>query len=200
MVRRHLQIHDWKPQKNECVHKINDWKDHIEESSWLHGKRVGGHVCALAFPSSKQKQRIHTKNNDDFWPWLADQIKQHGVQVLMGDFNMSLFKVVPELRSRGVPAAVAAWYPWRTKDTQQPMADSCGIFMCVPGCTTECKYSQTIFDDPFWWQLDEHEENGGPGQSLHTYLPKGQDIVEKVTETFTECPPAVAGKGAIEQR
>ena len=108
---------------------------------------------------------------------------------------MSLFKVVPELRSRGVPAAVAAWYPWRTKDTQQPMADICGIFMCVPGCTAQCMYSQTIFEDPFWWELDEHEENGGPGQSLHTYLPKGQDIVEKVTETFTECPPAVAGKG-----
>ena len=52
--------------KNECVHKINDWKDHIEESSWLHGKRVGGHVCALAFPSSKQKQRIQKKTTMTF--------------------------------------------------------------------------------------------------------------------------------------
>ena len=148
----------------------------------------------LHFQVANKNPGFRRKKN--LWPWLADMIKQYGVHVLMGDFNMSLFKVVPELRSRGVPAAVAAWYPWRTKgNTPQTMADSCGIFMCVPGCTTQCTYSQTIFDDLVWWQLDEHEENGGPGQSLQTYLPKGQDIVEKVTETFTGCPPAVAGKG-----
>ena len=142
------------------------------------------------------KNKGFRKNNDDLWPWLADKIKQHGVQVLMGDFNMSLFKVVPELRSRGVPAAVAAWYPWRTKgNTPKTMADSCGIFMCVPCWTTECTYDHRILDDAVWWELDEHEENGGPGQSLQTYLPKGQDIRDKLIDTFPECPPAVAGKG-----
>ena len=158
------------------------------------GKTLVVMCVHLHFMVANKSKRFR-KSNDDFGPWLAEQIKQHEVHVLMGDFNMSLFKVVPELRSRGVPAAVAAWHPWRTKDTQQPMADSCGSFMCVPGCTTLCMYNETIFDEPFWWQLDEHEENGGPGQSLSTYLPKGQDLPEKLRETFTECPPAVAGKG-----
>ena len=36
-----------------------------------------------------------------FWEWLSEKIKTYGVQVLMGDFNMSLFRVIPELRSRG---------------------------------------------------------------------------------------------------
>ena len=36
-------------------------------------------------------------NNDVCWPWLADTLKQRNIHVLMGDFNMSLFKAVPEL-------------------------------------------------------------------------------------------------------
>ena len=45
----------------------------------------------------------------------------------MGDFNVSLFLVVPSLRSRGVVIDLAAWYPWKAPDGT-PNADSCGIF------------------------------------------------------------------------
>ena len=31
----------------------------------------------------------------------------------MGDFNMSFFRVIPELRSRGATIDLAAWYPWK---------------------------------------------------------------------------------------
>ena len=52
---------------------------------------------------------------------------EHEVDVLMGDFNMSLFKVIPELRSRGATIDLAAWYPWKNK-LGIPSSDSCGIF------------------------------------------------------------------------
>ncbi len=62
-----------------------------------------------------------------FWPWLADKILRYNVSVLMGDFNMSLFMVVPELRSRGATVDLAAWHPWKAPDGT-PMSDSCGCF------------------------------------------------------------------------
>ena len=49
-----------------------------------------------------------------FWDWLWEKIVLFKVQVLMGDFNMSLFKVIPELRHRGVDIDLGAWYPWKS--------------------------------------------------------------------------------------
>ena len=46
-----------------------------------------------------------------FWDWLWEKIDRFKVQVLMGDFNMSLFRVIPELRSRGVVIDLGARYP-----------------------------------------------------------------------------------------
>ena len=37
----------------------------------------------------------------------------YSVSVLMWDSNMSLFRVTPELRSRGATVDLGAWYPWR---------------------------------------------------------------------------------------
>ena len=48
---------------------------------------------------------------DPWWEWVHDQLLEFKVDVLMGDFNMSLFELVPKLRSRGVEVAVAGWYP-----------------------------------------------------------------------------------------
>ena len=62
-----------------------------------------------------------------FWEWLWHKCSQLRVQVLMGDFNMCLFKVVPEFRSRGAEIDLAAWYPWKSLEGE-PMSDSCGIF------------------------------------------------------------------------
>ena len=62
-----------------------------------------------------------------FWDWLQAKLQEFGVSVLMGDFNMSLFELVPQLRSRGVQVDVAGWYPWKTP-AGLPFADSCGVF------------------------------------------------------------------------
>ena len=32
----------------------------------------------------------------NYWNWLSEKIKQFKVQVVMGDFNMSLFRVIPD--------------------------------------------------------------------------------------------------------
>ena len=122
-----------------------------------------------------------------FWPWHVENLRQRNIQVLMGDFNMSLFKVVPELRRLGVPVQLAAWYPWRAEGSDEPMADSCGIFMRVP-CAVAPNLGMNIFHDA-WWTLDEHERNGGPGQTLSTYLPKADDIQQKLADSLE---PAVA--------
>ena len=52
-----------------------------------------------------------------------------------------------------------------------------------------------LYDD-----LDENDENGGPGQSMDKYLPKSQEIQDKLKDTLDPGPmravpdePAVAG-------
>ena len=49
-----------------------------------------------------------------FWDWFSEKTQRFNVEVLMGDFNMSLFKVIPELRNRGATIDLGAWYPWKS--------------------------------------------------------------------------------------
>ena len=48
------------------------------------------------------------------WGLLSEKIRIYEATVLMGDFNMSLFRVIPELRSRGSVIDLGAWYPWKS--------------------------------------------------------------------------------------
>ena len=81
-----------------------------------------------------------------YWDWLSDKIHEFEVQVLMGDFNMSLFRVIPELRSRGAVIDLGAWYPWKSLKGE-PMSDSCGIFFVdLPGVYTLNKNLADIHD------------------------------------------------------
>ena len=69
---------------------------------------------------------------ESFWDELFDNIRTFKVQVLMGDFNMSLFRVIQEPRSRGAQIDLGAWYPWKSLDGV-PMSDSQGIlFVDLP--------------------------------------------------------------------
>ena len=134
----------------------------------------------------------------------------------MGDFNMSLFKVVPELRSLGVHAALISCFPWLSKERHELMADSCGIFVLVPAAITPAVPTEVCKTN--WWQLPYLPTNGGPGQKLQTYLPKADDDITKIKGSLepvavaskredepggdapavagqTTAPPAVAGKG-----
>ena len=84
-----------------------------------------------------------------FWDRMLQSIHRFNVQVLMGDFNMSLFKVIPELRSRGLQIDLGAWYPWKSLEGV-PMSDSQGIFFVnLPGVYTLHKNIDDIHDmDP----------------------------------------------------
>ena len=82
---------------------------------------------------------VGTNKLKAFWDWLWERIERFKVQVLMGDFNMSLFRVIPELRSRGVVIDLGAWYPWKSLEGE-PMSDSQGIFFVnLPGVYTLSK-------------------------------------------------------------
>ena len=145
------------------------------------GKEIRVAVCHLHIMVAN-KDAGFRRQNDQYWPFLAAQINKFNVQVLMGDFNVSLFKVVPELRSRGIPAQMASWFPWMGKTDEWPMADTCGISMCVPAAVTPT-YTTNVFHDHMW-KLDYLEENAGPGQNMKSFLPKAQDITEKLQDTF----------------
>ena len=148
----------------------------------------------------------------DFWPWLAAKLKKFQVRVLMGDFNMSLFDLVPNRRSCGVVIDVAAWYPWKSEDGE-PMADSCGIFFIdTPGEYKLHHGLDDIHDDTEDGVLyiesavagslesrrfDYIPANGGPGQALSCYLPKMKALDDKLKDFLTpSAESAIAVKEA----
>jgi hypothetical protein len=121
---------------------------------------------------------------------------------MMGDFNMSFFKVIDQLRSRGLEIDLAAWYPWKAA-SGTTMADSCGIFFIGYKATFKLCYGlECLHGNDFTGlgcnQVDPrtektfsvHEKNGGPGQTLATYMPKDWTYEEKLktTLTGTHCP------------
>ena len=56
------------------------------------------------------------------------------------------FRVIPELRRRGVQIDLGAWYPWKSLEGE-PMTDSCGIFFVnLPGVYTLSKNLDHLHD------------------------------------------------------
>ena len=93
-----------------------------------------------------------------FWPYLKRVLLQEGTQILMGDFNMALWRVVPELRLLGVTVTLVAWFPWKSSSDKagfhhEPMSDSCGIFVIgqdvVAGVLTSMKHLHADDDTGF---------------------------------------------------
>ena len=115
-----------------------------------------------------------------FWDGMFDNIRTFKVQVLMGDFNMSLFRVIPELRRRGAQVDLGAWYPWKSMDGE-PMSDSQGIFFVnVPGIYTLHKNVNGIHDrDP---------------SGILAFAPRTVDSAELMRgQSETRTNPATAG-------
>ena len=163
--------------------------------------------------------RLGVRKLEAFWAWLYLKCSHFKVQVLMGDFNMCLFRVIPELRSRGVVIDLAAWYPWKSLDGT-PMSDSCGIFFIdTPGVYKLNKSLEHLHHDDRDGILhpalplrsgqspgpavagrdgdyDRIETNGGPGMSLKTYLPKAeQDLQAKLIASLTPSKESAAVAG-----
>ena len=108
----------------------------------------------------------------------------------VGDFNMSLFRVIPELRSRGAIIDSAAWYPWKDP-AGIPCADSCGIFCLNIIGQHYRRVGRYQFDlvvqtglNPNGYAFGVHRINCGPGKELDYYLSTKIDLEEKSSETF----------------
>lgn len=67
-----------------------------------------------------------------FWDEVASLILQYDVRMLAGDFQASLWRVIPMLQARGIHMQLAAWrVGWHpgTGDGDELLVDSCGIFV-----------------------------------------------------------------------
>ena len=173
-------------------------------------------VCAVV--------HLHNKvaNNDKgfrqqqraYWAQLHRVLVDHKVDVLMGDFNMALWKVVPELREMRLDIVLVSWYPWKSSDGDA-CCDSCGIFFVgkAPGEVALKAGLQSLHNADESGILycyrdglqpgrsggqigpyDVWSINAGPGQPLSTYLPKADPCYEKLQRTLQHSlVPAVAG-------
>ena len=129
-----------------------------------------------------------------FWDALADAINYYSVRVVSGDFNMSLFAVVPQLRARGVMIHMAGWYPWQPVGPVDPKFDSMGIFWVGPAGCVQPSYKDFISGSdadaavaadpremPRVWQY------GGSGYELRNYVPRNRQHMEHYVKwTFAE--------------
>ena len=61
------------------------------------------------------------------------------VRFLVGDFNLALFLVIPEMRARNMLINLVAWQPWQVKgeplEGSYVRCDTCGIF-AIGGCAS----------------------------------------------------------------
>ena len=141
----------------------------------------------MHFQVANNNKGFKTKHKE-FWPLLAKEMKYHEVQVLMGDFNMSLFKVVPELRSHGIQATLISWFPWRAEGSGEVMADSCGIFSLTHADEIAPSVQPNILVEDMVATLPPILKNAGPGQTLATYLPKDIDLSKKIYDSLEPLP------------
>jgi len=78
--------------------------------------------------NTAKKAKGFAKTHDLFWPELAQLLKNSRVRILCGDFNMSMWLVVPKLRELGLPIDLAAAYGY--EDIREGLKlDSCGIWV-----------------------------------------------------------------------
>ena len=133
-------------------------------------------------------QVFGTKKLEEAFETMANLIHEHGVNVLMGDFNMALTVVTSRLAERNVKAELGAWFPWKSLDGR-PMMDSTGIFFVnLPGkhslyiglndlhaaddtgfLSTSSEKKLKTCHDGNWCRI---AQNAGPGFSVESFLPK----------------------------
>ena len=88
-------------------------------------------VASVHMHSRTAKKDTNAKKEvyDGFWDLLAQYIVRFGVRLMGGDFYMSLFCVVPQLRARGFQINLAAFYPFWMEAQDEMYTDSCGVFL-----------------------------------------------------------------------
>jgi hypothetical protein len=159
----------------------------------------------------QKKDRGLANAHKTFWDELARVIRGCGVQVLAGDFNMSLFCVVPSLRARGLVVNIAAWFPWIKQSDGKVRVDSCGIFIVGGVTSVKCLCSWSCFEQHHGNAVIMKEESDsddaasvqdvpaavaavptiqqfcdGQGYECTSYLPRKQEeVLAAIKETLT---------------
>jgi len=157
--------------------------------------------------NTAKKAKGFSQSWTTFWIELADLIRKYSVRILTGDWNMSLFQVVPCLRQQGINLDVAALYGY-AEGAQQLKLDSCGVFIVGAGIVSPC-LDLRFFHSHGRGALNEEEEEvaaaapglayirggavhtfvKGQGHPLDCYLPKNGQM-EAVAATLTRNAPA----------
>ena len=107
---------------------------------WLHGSGdedeneqlvvVNVHLnCNTAKQAITHKPAVALKK---FWDELVEYIVEFRARMLVGDFNMALWLVIPELRARGLQVNLATWYPFRQDLEPYARIDSNAMFIIGP--------------------------------------------------------------------
>ena len=115
-----------------------------------------------------------------FWDSFAQRIRRRGVQIVAGDFNMSLTQVPVELGRRGIACDCIAWYPWRhatmSMHDQALGLDSCGIFYIGGNIQATLNWSlgklvdlTAVADQMQDSKLDVYSGQNHPGQHWSCY-------------------------------
>ena len=82
---------------------------------------VHGHYMTM-------KMQLKREDYNEWWDKIHAMIQEHDVNFLVGDFNMSLTQVVPQLRKRGLQIDTISWYPWLHLEENCLGMDSMAIF------------------------------------------------------------------------
>ena len=143
------------------------------------------------------------KSHKSFWNDLAKLIKHFDVKILGGDWNKSLFKVVPELRSRGILIETVAWYPWcSVVEGKYPCADSMALHIVNTIVEkTLCVDISGIGDSDSYdgWSGPDSSQalrnlrswpmGTGPGMLVKSYLPTNDTVSEKMEKLLRQKKP-----------
>ena len=169
----------------------------IEVSSALGEDTDNGYSCILWLHRQWLQIEVHRRHDaelghafyweqpglrishKEFWDELAQLITKYNVKILGGDWNKSLMKVVPELRSRGILIETVAWYPWCGGPQRSPHADSMALF--VVNTILERKLCVELSAIGQSWPASESwPESSGPGMAVASYLPQTGTLSEKM--------------------
>ena len=78
----------------------------------MHGMAATVVATAHMHRCTAKKDKGFHKAHEEFWQYLKSIVKEHAPVVLTGDFNMSLWQVVPRLRYFKHPAEILSWFAW----------------------------------------------------------------------------------------
>ena len=125
------------------------------------------------------------KSHDDFWGELATTLKDTGSRILAGDFNMSIFKVVPALREHGLIVDMVAWFPWLKNDGTLKL-DSCGIFVVGGAARISLYNTLRVFETS---QATQENSRGSGLSSLTAIAEEKASASESGSEVSVEEQP-----------